>query len=634
MDKIGLMTYSTQNLGDEIQTLAAAQFLPGIDQYIDRDQMHSFDTDKRLHMIVNGYFLNNLFPKKLLPNLDLLFVAFHIAENAKSLLAAPEMADYYRKFEPIGCRDTYTVELLKGIGVDAYFSGCMTLTMRNPYNARNDHIVLADVFHDLPYPNRMFAKNVLLKNQIPRDRGLKVVDIEHHFREKFSIEERFRRAQDLLRIYAQAKMVITSRLHCALPCLALGTPVVFLCNDKKNRRFSGLIDLMHHYSYEEFIRKEFRFPWDAPAPDQEAVSRLAVGLKQRCERFVRDIPKSSRLIPVPDLFKTKIEEPLKGKTAAPAEDPILTLSSEIKKLQKSLEDSQKKIAQIKDSHDRQFMLHSERMDWLLWRTAGYPLNLDEGKKEDVAVVIGIKDRVDHCIENAIKSLRSQTYPKELIDVIVVDFDSLSSESARLEQLCKRYQTTYVRIDNRPAWNRAACLNAGIGRTTAKYLLLSDIDLVFQNNYIQEAVDELKNDPWQIAYCSMSYCQKEAINEGTDVVNAYKILKCAAETNTASYSGLSICFGRTTLFQKIGGLDEAYTIYGEEDTDLIKRFRTMGLRITDISHKTSHLHQWHPHLDGLDLKTYLSNREKNWNRCLREITVVRNGGPLKTENTIL
>ncbi len=35
--RFSLITYSTENLGDDIQTLAAALFLPYVDYYVDRE---------------------------------------------------------------------------------------------------------------------------------------------------------------------------------------------------------------------------------------------------------------------------------------------------------------------------------------------------------------------------------------------------------------------------------------------------------------------------------------------------------------------------------------------------------------------------------------------------------------------
>src|SRR5690606_10070852 len=49
--------------------------------------------------------------------------------------------------------------------------------------------------------------------------------------------ERAEEAQKLLDVYSQASLVITSRIHCALPCVALGTPVIFV--DPYSVPFSG-----------------------------------------------------------------------------------------------------------------------------------------------------------------------------------------------------------------------------------------------------------------------------------------------------------------------------------------------------------------------------------------------------------
>ena len=55
-------------------------------------------------------------------------------------------------------------------------------------------------------------------------------------------------AEDLLHKYAKAKLVITSRIHCALPCLALGTPVIFVNGFDSfvdSCRFDGILELFN-----------------------------------------------------------------------------------------------------------------------------------------------------------------------------------------------------------------------------------------------------------------------------------------------------------------------------------------------------------------------------------------------------
>ena len=53
-----------------------------------------------------------------------------------------------------------------------------------------------------------------------------------YMNEEYPTDElRFKRAYELLQLYAGAKYVITSRIHCAFPCLGLQTPVAYLKNN-------------------------------------------------------------------------------------------------------------------------------------------------------------------------------------------------------------------------------------------------------------------------------------------------------------------------------------------------------------------------------------------------------------------
>ena len=65
---------------------------------------------------------------------------------------------------------------------------------------------------------------------------------------KKSIEQRMNDVENLLKRYKKAKVVFTSLIHCALPCIAMGTPVVFIDagfnnNAAKRDRFGGILDL-------------------------------------------------------------------------------------------------------------------------------------------------------------------------------------------------------------------------------------------------------------------------------------------------------------------------------------------------------------------------------------------------------
>ena len=63
-----------------------------------------------------------------------------------------------------------------------------------------------------------------------------------------SYARKYEEAEALLRRYATAELVITSRLHCALPCRAMGTPVIFVHpNYYSDSRFDGLRDILDGY---------------------------------------------------------------------------------------------------------------------------------------------------------------------------------------------------------------------------------------------------------------------------------------------------------------------------------------------------------------------------------------------------
>lgn len=48
---------------------------------------------------------------------------------------------------------------------------------------------------------------------------------------KLPWDERMKNVEKLLKVYQGAKAVVSYRLHCALPCLALGTPTILLNED-------------------------------------------------------------------------------------------------------------------------------------------------------------------------------------------------------------------------------------------------------------------------------------------------------------------------------------------------------------------------------------------------------------------
>lgn len=115
------------NIGDWIQCLAASKFFPQIDTHIERENVSQYDGEYT-KAIMNAWWMwtDNWPPsEKIKP----LYVSVHISPEASKWMLNDKGIKYLKKYEPIGCRDWNTLKMLKSNGIDAYFSGCLTLTL-------------------------------------------------------------------------------------------------------------------------------------------------------------------------------------------------------------------------------------------------------------------------------------------------------------------------------------------------------------------------------------------------------------------------------------------------------------------------------------------------------------------------
>jgi len=256
--KYGLLFYpGSYNIGDDIQSLAARGFLPIVDYLVDRDnqQKEIYDLAGRpigsmdslsspVVLVENGWYDGRLtkFPPH--PKIKPFFISFHLNENEK-LFTDPRYqvlqkearmgqrlldtkgggVEYLRHYSPIGTRDEHTLRFMQANDIPAYNSSCLTLTLRpselgigtQPPTRKEILVVDANIdeselFHSL-VPSEIISQAIFISHGLESLPGPLVKQ---------------RIALEFLERYRNAKLVITSRLHCALPCLAFGTPFLFI----------------------------------------------------------------------------------------------------------------------------------------------------------------------------------------------------------------------------------------------------------------------------------------------------------------------------------------------------------------------------------------------------------------------
>lgn len=336
---LSVSTVPAINIGDYIQALASRQFLPKIDSYIEREHLKEYDGNKT-NMIMNAYYMHDATQWPPSDKINPLLVSVHINTLVKDLMLSDEGIAYFKKHQPVGCRDYETERILRSHGIEAYFSGCMTLTLGKKYKSehKNGKVYFVDV--NLPVKNRkdkiklMFLsvfhykiiKTLFKKLSIstqsrhtPTEIWLKATRMYLGFRKlaeeslllnanylthedwKYNMlvdnDARIEAAENLVKCYAEASLVVTSRIHCALPCLAVGTPVYYVYDDNMPKysscRLDGLIQL---FNVIHWNGKELRFDkackgngisLEKIIPNKTDYLRYSRELTERCENFVK-----------------------------------------------------------------------------------------------------------------------------------------------------------------------------------------------------------------------------------------------------------------------------------------------------------------------------------------------------------
>lgn len=239
------------NIGDVLQGMVARQFLPATATPADREAMKSLPADEPAVLIANGWYLHN---RASFPPPDCvtpIYVSVHIDHPA--LLRREEAREHFRRHAPIGCRDGKTLWLLRGWGIPAYYSSCLTLTARELVPAAvepSGELLLVDgVDHPVPEPilQRLESQFGGRFTRISHDPP----DIGGEFSDYCANTEAH--VARLLARYKASRLIVTTKIHCALPSLSLGAPVMLVHPTPKDRRLDPVRELIRIWSYDELL---------------------------------------------------------------------------------------------------------------------------------------------------------------------------------------------------------------------------------------------------------------------------------------------------------------------------------------------------------------------------------------------
>ena len=334
-----------KNIGDYVQSVAAAQFSGPAPALVEREHLSDYSGEP-VKLVMNGWFMFH--PEKFPPAAQItpLFVSFHVRPKAEAAFFTPATTAYLKAHEPIGCRSRDMVDMLARHGIRGEFSSCLTLTLGASFRHRADavrpvfvdpwfvrpsrkkgwwrsawwmmiHAALAlshpiasvrlsrkfKAFVNWPmiawFPARiayaavfyriystLFAPEVLLEADYVCHAVAKAKD--------GGDDRCLELAKRMLHRYETASFVVTSRLHCTLPCIGMGTPVWTVVNPRMaTGRFGGNEDFMNLIDLSDGRLSprcppgtaDGRIHLDTRPPANNAFRPFAAELAARCRAF-------------------------------------------------------------------------------------------------------------------------------------------------------------------------------------------------------------------------------------------------------------------------------------------------------------------------------------------------------------
>lgn len=245
------------NLGDCVQNIAVENLYAktGISKdeliLVNRDDLASYHGEQ-VKLVMQSYFAEAYghFPFPWSADITPLFLGFHLnsTNSSRKVFLKKKIQNDMKPFEPIGCRDRNTRDFLLAHGVKAYFSGCMTLTFdKRAVEPENGKIFVVDLY------KRALEK---LPVEIVKKADFSITHVYKWDKdEEITYEDALRfeeKAREILDIYkTQASLVITSRIHVAMPCIAMGIPVIFIAKNVVNERYDILQGIVPIYDWRD-----------------------------------------------------------------------------------------------------------------------------------------------------------------------------------------------------------------------------------------------------------------------------------------------------------------------------------------------------------------------------------------------
>lgn len=236
------------NIGDNIQSMAVKRLFEyahiAKENIMEIPYFGAEKVMKPCNLIIQGHFsrqTNMAFMHN--PYINPIFIGFALMDS----ILLPEEIEYFKKYEPILCRDEFTQKIFERYQIEAYICGCLTLTLdRRQKEPSNGFYFFVDVKDEFikKIPEHVKKKAIFLTQNIEID---KADEQTMEYGEKIAYK-RVNEYRD------SAKMIITSKLHCMCPCVAMGIPTLAVGNNFSYRYsfIDAFVPMLDEKNFEDY----------------------------------------------------------------------------------------------------------------------------------------------------------------------------------------------------------------------------------------------------------------------------------------------------------------------------------------------------------------------------------------------
>lgn len=239
------------NIGDFIQIHAMRKLYKEIGiknealVEIGLNELKSYKGEKvlmPLHFGLGYSNINKLLPvsKDIVPRFMSLTMIVDLFEDNNWLV------EYFKKYEPIGCRDEKTKNIMLKYGIEAYLVGCATITIEK---RKGIDIGVTNYLIDVPQKAFKYIPREIINNSVLVSHEKKIKKTLEGKEDYAVFDEQVKK--QYMEYNKKAKLIISSRLHAVVPAIAMGIPCICITNSA-DMRFSWIDKYIRIYQDGEY----------------------------------------------------------------------------------------------------------------------------------------------------------------------------------------------------------------------------------------------------------------------------------------------------------------------------------------------------------------------------------------------